>query len=198
MAGCKVCRVLAKYDAEYYDERLIQQWTAPKPERKGYRQLADWLNSNLLRQEMDKVGMSTLAGEVESKYERLQGDSTTAIELEQQLESEGVRIDELTDDFVSYGVIRRHLKECLEATREETTTEWEETSIEIATARAEQKVSEAVQSLLNKGKVDSSENVRVTLTAELECEECQTRIPVDRALRRGYLCSCASTDTNER
>lgn len=198
MAGCKVCRVLAKYDVEYYNDRLIDQWTAPKPERKGYRQLADWLNSNLLRQEMDNVGMSTLAGEVESKYERLQGNSTTTIELEQHLASEGVRINELTDDFVSYGVVRRHLKECLEASREETISEWEETSIEISTSQAENKVSEAVRSLLNKEKIKSSENVSVHLTVELECEECHTRIPIDRALRRGYLCPCVNSNSNER
>lgn len=197
MDGCKVCRVLAKYDAEYYDQRLVDQWTAPKPKRKGYRRLADWLNTNLLRQEMDRVGLSTLAGEVESKYERLQGDSTTTAELEQQLASEGVRIDDLKDDFVSYGVIRRHLTECLDASREESTGDWEETAIEITTDRAEEKVSEAVRSLVNKGTVETGGDVGVNLTVEMVCEECGTRIPVQRALSRGYLCSCVAPDARD-
>lgn len=198
MAGCKVCRVLEKYDSEYYDERLVEQWTAPKAERKGYRQLADWLNKNMLRQEMDEVGLSTLGGEVESKYERLQQESTTTAQLEQHLAGEGVRVEELRDDFVSYGVVRRHLKECLEAERTEpTASNWEETAIDIATDRAEEKIADATRSLLNKGLVASSDDVSFHVVAEIECENCQTRIPLDRALRRGYVCSCSSSDTNE-
>ena len=197
MGSCKVCRVLEKYDIEYYDERLVEQWTAPKAERKGYRQLADWLNKNVLRQEMDRVGVSTLGGEVESKYERLREESATAVQLRQQLASEGIRIEELEDDFVSYGVIRRHLKECLEAERSDPeVSDWEETAIQITTDRAEEKIADATRSLLNKGEVVASDDVSLHVSTEIECENCQTRIPLARAVRRGYVCSCGNKETN--
>lgn len=198
MAGCKVCRVLEKYDCEHYDERLVEQWTAPKAERKGYRQLARWLNVALLRGEMDRVGLSTLGGEVESKYDRLRGDPTTAAELERGLAMEGVRIEELTDDFVSYGVVRRHLTECLEASRERPPpTDWETDAIDITVDRATEKLGEAVSSLRSKGRLETSEAVSVHVTAEVECERCQSRVPVERAVRRGYVCSCARGMTGE-
>jgi hypothetical protein len=195
MAGCKVCDVLDRYDIEYYDEELVDQWTAPKPERKGYRQLAKWLNVNLLRREMDKSGLSTLAGEVESKYERLQDDSPTAAELADYLASEGVRIDELQNDFVSYGVIRTHLQECLGATRQTESGHWESQSIDIALGQSETKLAEAVNSLQNKGKLAGSDELSVHVTAEIECEVCQARVDLSRAIRRGYLCSCGKDST---
>lgn len=194
MVTCKVCRVLEKHGNEEYDDRLLSQWTAPGPERKGYRQLARWLNVNLLRQRMDSVGMNTLGGEVESKYDRLRGADTTAEELEQQLAAAGIDIEELTEDFVSYGVVRKHILECLDASREESSTEWEPRAIDIATDRAETKIGEAVRSLLNKGELRSSDDTAVHVETELECEHCHTRVPLARALRRGYVCGCAEDE----
>ncbi|MFD1514358.1 rod-determining factor RdfA [Halomarina rubra] len=199
MAGCKVCRVLEAYDSGHYDDRLVEQWTAPKAERKGYRQLARWLNVALLRQEMDQVGLSTLGGEVESKYDRLQEGGATAAELRQQLANEGVRIEELTDDFVSYGVVRTHLVDCLGATREEPEpTAWETDAIDISVERARQKLEEAVSSLRTKGSLSGGEDVIVHVDAEVECETCQRRVPLGRAVRRGYICSCTATETGEQ
>lgn len=194
--GCKVCSVLEKYDCEYYDERLVEQWTAPASERKGYRQLARWLNINLLRQVMDRAGLSTMAGDVEPKYEHLQEDSPEAAELRAHLANEGIPIDELTADFVSYGVVRRHLKECLDAERASESSNWESDAISIAEDHAQTKIEEAVRSLINKGHVELTTETTVHVTAEIECENCHARIPVDRALRRGYVCSCGS-DTRE-
>jgi hypothetical protein len=198
MGTCKVCRVLAKYGNEGYDERLLSQWTAPRPERKGYRQLARWLNVDLLRQRMDGVGMNTLGGEVESKYDRLRAEDTTAAELERQLAAAGIDVEELTDDFVSYGVVRRHILECLDASREETSTEWEPRAIDIATDRAETKVGEAVRSLLNKGDLEGGDEVTVHVETELECERCHTRVPLARALRRGSVCTCVGDEVAGR
>lgn len=189
MSGCKVCRVLESHDLSHYNERLLDQWVAPKPERKGYRQLAEWLNISLLRREMDQVGLSTLGGEAESKYERLQGDDPTAAEVRANLKSEAVNIDELERDFVSYGVIRTHLQECLGAEREEESSDWEEQAIEIATEHASTKIDEATRSLKGKGKL-SAGSLSVDLEVEVECDDCHTRLPLQRALRRGYVCKC--------
>jgi hypothetical protein len=61
--GCKVCRVLDEYGMERYEEQLLEQWQADPPNRKGYRQLAEWFNTLMLRREMDRAGLSTLGGE---------------------------------------------------------------------------------------------------------------------------------------
>lgn len=191
--GCKVCRILDERDLNYYDERLLSEWQGE--ERKGYRQLARWLNVTLLRREMDRAGLSTLGDEAESKYERLQEGGATADEVTDILRREGVAIDELRDDFVSYGVIRKHLKECLGAEYEpEQSSEWEQDAIEIARSHAHDKIENAVRSMVNKGKLTASDDITLHIDVELECEECQTRVPLRRAQRRGAICTCTGTD----
>jgi hypothetical protein len=144
---------------------------------------------------MDRAGLSTLGNEAESKYDRLEDGGATAEEVTDMLKHEGVAIDELQNDFVSYGVIRTHLKNCLGAEYEpKESTEWERDAIEIARSHADDKITSAVQSLINKGKLSADGDVSVHLSVELECERCQTRVPLRRAQRRGTLCTCAERD----
>lgn len=197
-AGCKVCRVLAERDMHRYEEDLVAQWTADDGSRMGYRSLATWLNVTILRREMDAAGVSTLGDEAESKYERLTGDDDiVANEVEQALRAEGIEAGRLRDDFVSYGVVRTHLRECLEVERadDDGTTNWERESIEIARDHAESKVTQAVRSLLNKDELESVGDVEVAVDVELEDTETHVRVPVDRAIRRGYVARPNEVDT---
>lgn len=187
--GCKVCRVLADHDLEDHEEKLLEQWLAEGSQRKGYRQLAEWLNVTLLRRAMDREGLSTLGDEAASKYERLRAeDRAVAEEVRTDLANAGVDIDHLEADFVSYGVVRTHLKECLDAEREHEPSDWEEESIRIAADRTREKVAEAIRSLNNKGDLAAGGDISVNVRIELECENCFTRVPVDRAIRRGHVC----------
>jgi hypothetical protein len=189
--GCKVCRVLAERGMESYNDRLLSQWRGEGSQRKGYRQLAKWLNVTLLRREMDEVGLTTLGEEAESKYERLRADGPSAAEVENMLVREGVDVERLRADFVSYGVVRTHITECLGAEYEKPEgTDWEQDAIDIARDRAEEKIREAVGSLVNKGEIEAPTDVDVRLSVELECESCHSRVPLQRALRRGHVCQC--------
>lgn len=186
---CKVCRVLDERGMERYEDRLVEQWQADPPTRKGYRQLATWLNVLMLRREMERAGLSTLGDEAASKYERLTAEeSSIAAEVRDGLRNSGIDIESLERDFVSYGVIRTHLKECLGAERETTSTEWEPEAIEISRSHAEGKVEEAIRSLRNKGSLASEGDVTVHVSVELECEACHAKVPAERAVRRGYIC----------
>lgn len=186
--GCKVCRVLDERGMQRYEDRLVDQWTADPPNRKGYRQLADWLNTMMLRREMDRAGLSTLGNEPESKYQRLHGgDETVADEVRTDLRNEGIDVDGLDADFVSYGVVRTHFKECLDLDRDVESTDWEADAIGYTHDHASGKLEDAVRSLLNKDELSACGEVEVHVSFEVECEGCHTRIPVDRALRRGYI-----------
>ena len=188
--GCKVCRVLDEYGMERYEEQLLEQWQADPPQRKGYRQLAEWFNTLMLRREMDRAGLSTLGGEAESKYERLRGDGTLAEEVATGLSNAGVPIAQLRDDFVSYGVVRTHLTECLGAEVALQSGDWERDALGIARDHAATKAEEAVRSLRNKEQLSAGGEVDVSVAVELECERCHTRVPADRAVRREYVCHC--------
>jgi hypothetical protein len=188
--GCKVCRVLAEREMEGYEGQLVDQWQADPPERKGYRQLAEWLNVTMLRREMDRAGLSTLGAEARSKYERLRDDEgSIAEEVATDLAAAGVDIDRLRDDFVSYGVVRTHLRDCLDLEYTAESGEWESEAIEMARGFATRKVTEAVRSLHNKGELAGGD-VAVDVAVTVECESCHATVPVERAVRRGYICDC--------
>lgn len=190
--GCKVCRVLDEHGLEHYDDRLLVKWRGD--ERKGYRQLARWLNVTLLRREMDRAGLSTLGNEAESKYDRLRDGGTTADEVTDILRHEGIAIEKLRNDFVSYGVIRTHIKDCLGAEYEpKESTDWEGEAIEIAYSHAYEKIDDAVQSMVNKGKLTTDSDVLLHFDIELECEQCHTRVALGRARRREAICNCTAT-----
>jgi len=190
--GCKVCRVLDERGLERYDDRLLEQWRGDKQTRKGYRQLARWLNVTLLRREMDRAGLSTLGNEAESKYDRLVGDDASASELERVLQREGIDVERLRKDFVSYGVVRTHITECLGAEYEEPESDdWQRQAIEIATDHARSRIGDAVSSLQSSGELESGGELDVLVQAELECADCQSKVPVERAIRRGYVCHCS-------
>lgn len=190
--GCKVCRVLDEQGVDHYDDRLLEEWQADRSQRKGYRALTRWLNVTLLRREMDRAGLPTLGGEAASKYERLQNDDGDGAEVERMLRREGVDVDALQDDFVSYGVMRTHLLDCLDAEyeRAESASDWEDESIRIARDHAEGKITEAVQSLVNKDEIAAGGDVSVHVEPEIECGECRMRAPLRRVRRRGYVCEC--------
>jgi hypothetical protein len=191
--GCKVCRVLDERGVDHYDDRLLEEWQADRSQRKGYRALARWLNVTLLRREMDQAGLPTLGGEAASKYERLRDDDRDSAEVERMLRREGVGIDALDDDFVSYGVMRTHLLECLDAEYEpaESASDWEAESIRIARDHAGEKITDAVRSLVNKDEIAVGGDVSVRIDAEIECGECEVRAPLRRVRRRGYVCECS-------
>jgi len=149
--GCKVCRILDEYGMERYEEQLLEQWQADASQRKGYRQLAEWFNTLMLRREMDRAGLSTLGDEAESKYERLQSDEAVAAEVATELENAGIPINTLRDDFVSYGVIRTHLKKkCLESDVDLSSGDWERNAIEISQDHATTKIEEAVSGVVGR------------------------------------------------
>lgn len=188
--GCKVCRVLDEYGMGRYEDRLLEQWQADGPRRKGYRQLAEWFNTLLLRREMDRAGLSTLGDEAAAKYERLRSDDAVADEVATELASAGVPIDRLRSDFVSYGVIRTHLTECLGATVDLEGGDWEPDALAVTRDHATAKAREAVRSLRNKGTLSAGGEIAVDVSIDLECRACHVRVPAERAIRREYVCEC--------
>lgn len=192
--GCKVCRVLADRGLGHYDERLLSEWRGDGTDRKGYRRLARWLNVTLLGREMDRAGIPTLGGEAESRYDRLRGEGTEAEEMAALLRRGGVDVERLRSDFVSYGVIRTHVLDCLDAEYDPgTPAEWETDAIDVARDHGRRKISEAVGSLVRKGDLEAGGAVSVDLSVSLECEACGTRVELPEALARGAVCGCGRT-----
>lgn len=177
------------------NDRFLHYWKGDSAQRKGYRKLAEWFNITILRREMDRVGISTLGDEAKAKYERLEGDDeTTAAEVREMVSSAGVDMDQLEHDFVSYAVIRTHLKKCLDAKREKKDNKWEQKALQITREHSKDKAADAVRSLINKGEIKAGGDVDLHVDFRIECEECNTRVPLDRAIEREKVCECVTKD----
>jgi hypothetical protein len=185
--GCKLCRVLAEREMADYEGQLVDQWHGETGQRKGYRKLAEWFNVTLLRREMDKAGLSTLGDEAESKYERLQGDGTVAEEVRQILRRNGLPIEQIEADFVAYGVVRKHLTECLGEEYNQESSDWERDAIDRARSHASKKITEAVRAAVSNGKLNAEGNISVDISVELTCDETHVSVPIEQAFRRGYV-----------
>ena len=109
----KVARLIDEYDLQGLGAELEQQWTAEE-DRKSLRELARDFNWQLLEQALEEADVQYLDGEIENTYRLLTGDEVSSAEstrVKRRLERDGVDINALENDFVTYQAIRSYLKD---------------------------------------------------------------------------------------
>lgn len=189
--GCKVCRVLDERGLERFDDRLLARWHGKEGDRMGYRSLARWLNVRLLTRELERAGFPAGENAVEARYDHLRGDEHGE-ESRRLLREAGVPVDELRADFVSYGVVRTHLLDCLDEEPPETGGGgWEEDAVAIARERTEEKAFEAIRAMVNRGDLVAPEVPTVDVRVELACPRCGETTTTDDAFETGVVCDCS-------
>jgi DNA-binding transcriptional ArsR family regulator len=197
---CKVDIVADRYDLTApggqdgsLDEYLVRRWTGDgESEALGYEQLTEWFNRRLLRQVYETNGRETLGTRIESEFEALVGDDDLLRqEVIDDLESDGIDAETLREDMVSWSTMRRHLKACLDAEKATTrgeASDWELRSIDIARSQVEGKTGDALRSLATKQRLPEGHRATVEVQIKLSCPECPTRVPLEDAVERGYVC----------
>lgn len=195
--SCKVDRVADSFEVtptpafDDLDAELLARWRGDGDrEAQGYRSLTAWFNKRLLKGVYDANGRDTVGTRLDSEYEALTGDDRLLREeVCDDLRSDDIDADAVTDALVSWSTMRHHIKGCLDG--EKPTTEpsdWERRSVEIATDRAEEKLSDAVRSLAGKGTISGGDEATATVEAYLSCPECGVRRRFADALERGAVC----------
>lgn len=203
--ACKVDRVIREYDlGESTDDQLLARWVGEDGrDGDGYRTLTDWFNQRLLRTVYDEHGRDVLGARVEHDYETLRGDDELERqEMTESLRSDGIDADRVTSDMVSWGTMRTHLQDCLGGEKDTSPSEsdWERESVSMARSFAREKVDDALSSLASKGELAGVAQSSVSVQVQVQCEACPTRVPLDVAIDRGYVCedhSDPSTDQTE-
>lgn len=200
---CKVERARGKYDLdsvvrthETLDEYLLARWngTDDRP-AEGYRSLTEWFNRRLAKRVYDEAGRETVGTRLESEYEALVGDDDLLrSEVADDLRADGISVDELLDDVISWSTMRHHLKDCLdgEKARPSSTTDWERTSVDIAREQVQQKARSALGSLDSKDVLPGGSDADVLVGVQLQCPTCHVTVPFDEAIDRGYVCEHVS------
>ena len=129
----KVAHLIDEYDLDGVSDEVLRLWTAEGDERQSLRELADEFNRRLLGTAPSDAGVQLVPDEVEGRYRVLaekSGDPADRTRVRRRLEREGVEVDELLNDFVSYQALRTHLTEYRDAEYVGTDTDPVESAVE--------------------------------------------------------------------
>ncbi|MCU4751455.1 hypothetical protein OB919_05595 [Halobacteria archaeon AArc-curdl1] len=184
--GCKVCRVRRAYDLSTLDETLLERWQRDE-DRYGYRRLATYINASILETELERAGLYTPETAATALYEGLANDDPA---VREQLEREELPLERLESDFVSFGVVRTHLQECLNAewSGRERTTDWEQTTLETVVPRLLDRTHRALESLQRREELELPEAIELSMT--VSCSSCGESASLESLLAEDAWCAC--------
>jgi len=200
MDCCKVGEVAERRDLRVsadlqFHEYLVARWLgADNYPKMGVRKLADWFNQQILREAYAEHGRNITEVRITSEYEALaDGDAVDQGEVIDDLRSNGIDGRELIEDFVSRSTMRRHLNDCLGATKERSGSEgrdtnWELEQIAHSKEHLQNNVEESVRSLANKGQLPGGDGADIDIPVFLSCPECSTQVRLETALDREFIC----------
>ncbi|MFB6188602.1 MAG: rod-determining factor RdfA [Halapricum sp.] len=201
--SCKVDTLVERYGLtvptqgyDSVDDYLVERWTgADGRSADGYKTLTDWFNVRLLGRIYEKHDRETIPLHVEREYELLtgEGDSRRA-ELAAALSTDGLDIEDVERELVSWSTMRHHLKDCLDAEKEtqSATTDWEANTVEMARELTAEKTRSVLSSLTSKGELRNGDAATVDVEVTLGCPECSVQVPFENAVERGYVCETHS------
>jgi hypothetical protein len=188
----KVERLIDEYDLDVGPE-LIDAWTREQ-NRRSLRNLARYFNRELLRERLDRHGVSSVGMDVETVYRHLRGEESAGSQtrVHRQLDREGVDVDSLREEFVSHTAIRTFLRN-RSVTRSEDEGDQvaaEATHIQQLQNRTAVVAEDKLETLRSTDRVLIGD-FRVLVDVQVFCEDCQRQFDINELLevRR---CSCHS------
>ncbi len=189
----KVVRLIEEYNLEELGAELERLWTAEE-NRRSLRQLATYFNQQLLQRALEDADVRPLGGEVENIYRLLTDDSSGAdgTRIRRRLERDGLDVEALEDDFVTYQAIRTYLKKHrgAEYTPDETDPlERETTNIQQLRGRVDSVTEGKLEQLRSAGHLELGE-FRTLVDIRVVCEDCNTQFDAVELLERGG-CNCS-------
>lgn len=195
----KVARVLKEYGLSRVAEELPARWTGEHDERQSLRDLADYVNRELLRSAMADADMDPLEGEVANTYRLLIDDDVSSgmrTQAKTRLERAGVDVDTLQDDFVSHQSVHTYLTSVRDVnapTDDSNGDYFERTNkaIQRLKGRTSAVVTENIRALQRNNRITVGD-FSVLVHVQVYCEDCGTQKDVVELLTDGG-CRCAAT-----
>lgn len=192
----KVGRVAEEYGLADVGDELAEWWSRDE-DSKSLRELADHFNRRVLRAVMEDAGMSPLDGEVDNTYRLLtEQDVSSGVrtEIRKKLERNGIDVDELEADFVTYQAVRTYLREGRGVEHERGTDAQRVENVRQNVLQLQNRTvtvtEEKLTQLDRTDRIDLGE-FRVLLDVRVFCEDCGTQSGVDELLDQGG-CECSA------
>lgn len=199
---CKLGTVMATYSIEGVDEDIVDRWVGDGSDHMSLRELAEYFNLQVLRAAIRESDLQFVDEEIRTIYTLLTDNDVSGQTREQvrsQLEAGSIDLDSLTDDFVSYQTVNRHLKKCHEVKREaETETDDQYVRRRVQKIYAlENKLDAVTNDILDQldttGRISLSD-FETDVDVQVRCSNCGAHHNVvDIVENQG--CLCESTDT---
>lgn len=190
----KVPRLIDEYELQGLGAELEQLWTADE-NRQSLRDLADYFNHHLLTKCLNDANIQQLDGEVENIYRLLTADDISSAEstrVQRRLERDGVDVDSLKADFVTYQAIRTYLKDHRGAEYSPTETDpikRETTNLQKLRGRMVS-VTEGKLEQLRSSSALTLGDFRTIAEIQVICEDCNTQYDILELLEQGS-CECS-------
>lgn len=189
----KVSRVIETYDLKGLGEELETAWTAPEPDRKSLRDLADLVNRRIVESVLEQRGNRPLAGEIETVYAALEeeADSATIRDVTTRLENLGVSTTDLESDLVSYQAVRTYLQSVRGAEYERKESDpigATRDRIQSLQGRLRVVTEGQIEELAARDAITLGDS-RVLVGVQVYCEDCGRQFDVEDLLGRGG-CDC--------
>jgi len=193
----KVARLIDEYGLDGLGDELESRWTAENAERMSLRDLASFFNKRLLEEVLLEAGMSTLDTDIERVYHRLTDEDVSPgvrTETRNRLDQNGVDVEKLEKEFVSYQAIRSYLQEWREATYNQLSDEEKINndleSIQRLMNRTESVARDRIGNLNNTGRIEA-ENFEIFLNMQVLCQQCGEQYDIATFLTQGG-CDCSN------
>jgi hypothetical protein len=195
----KVARLIDKYELTGLGADLEARWTGDGVERTSLRDLAEYFNRNLLAAALREAGRRPLDDEVASLYENLTGDDVSQgvkTDTRTTLAADGIDVDSLEREFVTYQAIRSYLKDWRGAeyrrpSDEEKLTSDRETIQRLLT-RTLMVTEDRLEQLRETDRIAAGE-FEVFVDARVLCQRCGSRYAVGDFIDNGG-CDCLVDD----
>lgn len=195
----KVARLLDEYGLDGLGAELEARWTADGYERMSLRDLAEYFNKRLLERTLIDAGMEALESDVTAMYRNLTDDDVSVgvrTDTENRLEQNGIDVDSLERDFVTYQAIRSYLKEYRGAEYQQLSDEEKiEKDLEIIQRLLTRTLSVTegrIEKLRETERIDV-EDFEVLLDMQILCQSCGTQYSATQFLEEGG-CECRRTE----
>lgn len=189
----KVARLLDEYDLDGLGEDLEARWTATGDDHWSLRDLAAHVNEELVRERLRAAGSNLSTAAIENVKTALNGDESAAeqTQVRRQLEREGVDVDALERDFLTYQAVRSYLQEYRNATYDPDTANRVDAvteAVEKLRGRLVSVTESKVEGLRSTSRLSLGE-FRVMVDVQILCTDCQQQYGVRELLTQGS-CDC--------